>query len=591
MSKREYEVPPSTHLKEESSSSEKKKYRQIKEQLDENIEKCPCQPIGDLEDLKGVIQEPPGWVDKVKPRVPRSSCVILNTIPFCHSDSDHFYVRNRIDRRTVAKTLICHDYKGGYQADKYLHDSDEDVLGDGYTFYNWAQMDIFVYFSHHFITIPPLCWINAGHKNGVKVLGTLITEFESGSKICDQNIFKNRESMMSFAESLAELTKIFGFDGWLLNIENKVVNIDVLKEFVPYITNLIHQVNSENLVIWYDSVTIKGDLNWQNELNDKNKFFFDSCDGIFLNYTWTEETLMRTAEVAKARNFDVFVGLDVFGRNMFGGGKFNSYKAAEVTSRYNLSLAIFAPGWTHETLEKSDDFFEEFMNRDSAFWSSLSPFLYTHPINKLFSTDFYVGLDKKCYNIFSQQYQLSSFLLPNKSKLLDVYETVPKLKNACLQVDLMDSRNVCLISKEKLSSDIDYIHHLFVCDIHIEGNIVVYFLTKPADQPVRLSITMLVSGSNGSLRKIVLLDKNTDIPINNSSILEVNQSDSPDIFNNIKNTYSNKNQGNGWIPSIYVFNTPPCNILEIGGTVQNGESIHLGAFGIENADGTFLINR
>ena len=32
-------------------------------------------------------------------------------------------------------------------------------------------------------------------------------------------------------------------------------------------------------VIWYDSVTVKGDLKWQNELNAMNHTFFDLCDG------------------------------------------------------------------------------------------------------------------------------------------------------------------------------------------------------------------------------------------------------------------------------------------------------------------------
>lgn len=77
--------------------------------------------------------------------------------------------------------------------------------------------------------------------------------------------------MRCFAKSLAQLTKIFGFDGWLLNIENDVKNVDILKEFVPYFTNLIRQDNPGNLVIWYDSVTEDGKLNWQNELNMKNR--------------------------------------------------------------------------------------------------------------------------------------------------------------------------------------------------------------------------------------------------------------------------------------------------------------------------------
>ena len=42
---------------------------------------------------------------------------------------------------------------------------------DAYRFYHWQYVDTFVYFSHHFITIPPPCWINAAHKHGVPVLG------------------------------------------------------------------------------------------------------------------------------------------------------------------------------------------------------------------------------------------------------------------------------------------------------------------------------------------------------------------------------------------------------------------------------------
>ncbi|XP_074040961.1 cytosolic endo-beta-N-acetylglucosaminidase isoform X2 [Leptinotarsa decemlineata] len=567
------------------TSSELKKLKEWPEQKN-------CQPISNVEDLDGVIQEPPGWVDRVEILQPRSSTVLLNSVPYCHSHVNNFFVRNRVDRRTVPKTLVCHDYKGGYQSDRYLHKANEDILGNGYTFYNWAQIDIFVYFSHHFITIPPLCWINAAHKNGVKVLGTLITEFDTGNKICDLNIFKDTETMISFAKSLAALTKIFGFDGWLLNIENNVKNIDVLKEFVPYITRLIHEINPENLVIWYDSVTEKGELLWQNALNEHNRFFFDSCDGIFLNYTWSEETLMKTAEIDKFRNFDVFVGIDVFGRNMFGGGQFNTYKAAEIARRHNLSIAIFAPGWTHETLEVTDQFFEEFLNRDTAFWSSLSPYMYTHPINTYFSTDFYIGLDKRCYNMFSQQHQLSKFLHPNNSKLLNEYETIPKMKDTCrcLQVDIVDSRNVCLISKETLNGEIDYIHHLFACDLKIDGNTVVFFLTKSAKQQASLEITLIIGTCNDSFRKIVLLEKNTEKILSNATVLEVNPTESPDILNNIKCRYSRKIE-EGWLPSVYLFNTPPSRILEVGASIKEGAMIHLGGFGIENADGTFLINK
>lgn len=36
----------------------------------------------------------------------------------------------------------------------------------------------------------------------------------------------------------------------------------------------------------YDSVTVDGKLDWQNQLNEENKPFFDICDGLYVNYSW-----------------------------------------------------------------------------------------------------------------------------------------------------------------------------------------------------------------------------------------------------------------------------------------------------------------
>lgn len=59
-------------------------------------------------------------------------------------------------------------------------------------------------------------------------------------------------------------------------------------------------------------------------------------------------------------------------------------------------MAIFAQGWTYETLSKEPEhnYLERFLNRDNAFWRSLWPFLFTHPITNLFNTSFYIGTDK-----------------------------------------------------------------------------------------------------------------------------------------------------------------------------------------------------
>ena len=350
-----------------------------------------CFPITSLDNISEVIENPPRWVQRVIPLQERSSTVVQNIISDCHCDLKKFTPKTRLDKRFVPKTLVCHDYKGGYLEDKYLSSTN---IGNLYSFYNWAHIDVFVYFSHHLITIPPLCWINAAHRNGVKILGTLITEFQPGTKICEK-IFKDEDTMRIFATSLTKILEIFKFDGWLLNIENPLPDTEMLKKFVSYLSLSTRSENPDNLIIWYDSIIETGELKWQNELNPLNKFFFDNCDGIFLNYVWNEENIQNTIEFAKHRTLDVYVGVDVFGRNTFGGGKFNTFKAAQVIRRHHLSMAIFAPGWTHETLpinENRQKFFEDFVNRDCAFWNSLWPYLYTHPITHFFKTSFFMGV-------------------------------------------------------------------------------------------------------------------------------------------------------------------------------------------------------
>ena len=46
------------------------------------------------------------------------------------------------------------------------------------------------------------------------------------------------------------------------------------------------------------------------------------------------------------RCFDIYVGIDVFGRGCPGGGGFDSNKALTMIKYHSLSTAIFAPGLT-----------------------------------------------------------------------------------------------------------------------------------------------------------------------------------------------------------------------------------------------------
>lgn len=80
--------------------------------------------------------------------------------------------------------------------------------------------------------------------------------------------------MREFVYQLVEIQKIYGFDGWLLNIENEIEHVELLRDFVELVTVQTHQQDSEAVVIWYDSVTKDGHLEWQDQLNQENKYEF-----------------------------------------------------------------------------------------------------------------------------------------------------------------------------------------------------------------------------------------------------------------------------------------------------------------------------
>jgi mannosyl-glycoprotein endo-beta-N-acetylglucosaminidase len=69
-------------------------------------------------------------------------------------------------RHESPQVLHCHDMKGGYHDDSYPLGGEFGPLGIGhaYHFRHWPLIDIFVYFSHERIAIPPIGWITAAHR-------------------------------------------------------------------------------------------------------------------------------------------------------------------------------------------------------------------------------------------------------------------------------------------------------------------------------------------------------------------------------------------------------------------------------------------
>jgi mannosyl-glycoprotein endo-beta-N-acetylglucosaminidase len=69
---------------------------------------------------------------------------------------------------------------GGYVEDHNIQGHTPIANDNAYCYTHWSAIDIFIYFSHSRVTIPPPMWIDAAHTNNTLILGTYITEWQDG---------------------------------------------------------------------------------------------------------------------------------------------------------------------------------------------------------------------------------------------------------------------------------------------------------------------------------------------------------------------------------------------------------------------------
>jgi len=254
-----------------------------------------------------------------------------------------------VEYPTKRELLVCHDCGQNYKIDK-KHNN----LECTYKFYQWGRTNIFVYFSHSRVTIPPAGWTEWAHRNGSRCLGTFITEWEQG-KLENAKLLENPEY---YAEKLVEIMVFYNFDGWLLNFESETDDPQGLINWVQMLTALAHSVMGDRAcIVWYDSVTHDGKIKWQSQLNYENMEFFNACDGFFTDYHWKEGMPFVSSELADERKWKVYTGTDMHGRGTWGGGRFNTRIGAEDCP--TTSVAIFAPAWTWENSNSKKANFHE----------------------------------------------------------------------------------------------------------------------------------------------------------------------------------------------------------------------------------------
>lgn len=251
------------------------------------------------------------------------------------------------------------------------------------TFTYWQYVDQLVYWggsSGEGIIVPPSPDVtDLGHKNGVPVLGTVFFPQDAhGGKLEWLNTFLQSEDGKTFpmADKLIEVAELYGFDGWFINQETEGTEEEPLtaehaEKMAAFIRYFKEQAPELSLV-YYDSMTSEGKMDWQNALTDKNTMFMKDedgtalSDGMFLNFWWTEEELadqeLLKASAQKAEElgidpYEIYAGVDIQSDGYATPIQWNLFEASD-SSTYT-SLGLYCPSWAYYNSLGVDEFQEK----------------------------------------------------------------------------------------------------------------------------------------------------------------------------------------------------------------------------------------
>ena len=245
----------------------------------------------------------------------------------------------------------------------------EQIQFNLYNFTHWAYIDKLVWFggtASQTIQLPSSPWVNAAHKNGVKVFGNVFfapTAFGGSTTTLTNFLEQDISGNFVAVPKMIAMMQYYNFDGWFINEETatNATTALLMQDFVQELTTQAEVLGKE--VMWYDAMRLTGIVGWQNRLTALNSpFVQDDQDvngtfetrvssSIFINFSWNG-TVFPTASRTRANligrsSFDVFTGVDIWpGRNQgnfeTSGNTFMTNLHENTTTPFT-SLGIFAP--------------------------------------------------------------------------------------------------------------------------------------------------------------------------------------------------------------------------------------------------------
>lgn len=240
----------------------------------------------------------------------------------------------------------------------------------------WPYTDRLVFWGgsagEGLILAPSAPVIDAGHRNGVPVLGTVFfppTAY-GGQFHWVRTFLQKSGNDFPVADKLIEVARHYGFDGWFINQETAGGNsTDAanMRDFIIYFRNRAPELE----IMWYDAMTSSGSVSWQNALTASNEMFMmhnsqPVSHTMFLNFWWNSGMLANSRTRALNLGIDpysVYAGVDVESGGSNTNFDWNAVFPAGQAHR--LSLAFYGQQRVfHNSGNPSG-----FQNAELRFWS------------------------------------------------------------------------------------------------------------------------------------------------------------------------------------------------------------------------------
>ncbi len=247
----------------------------------------------------------------------------------------------------------------------------------------WQYVDLLVYWGgssgEGLIVAPSADVVDAGHKNGVKVIGTVfMPQTAHGGKMewLDDLLQQSDDGSYPVVDKLIEVANTYGFDGWFINQETEGTDTEPLtKEHAAKMQGFLsyYKEKAPDLeLVYYDSMTVDGEMDWQNALTEKNIAYLKNdedasvADAMFLNFWWTtdslapDELLKASAALAEENQidpYDLYAGIDLQSNGYDTPIKWNLFENPDGGTY--TSLGLYCPSWSYFSSQMIQDFWKK----------------------------------------------------------------------------------------------------------------------------------------------------------------------------------------------------------------------------------------